>query len=67
MISELKTFLAINLLYKTINHVKECAAIGADVATIPINVFDKLIKHPLTDAGLKQFTNDWNKTGQSIL
>lgn len=52
---------------RTINHVKECASIGADVATIPVNVFDKLIKHPLTDSGLKQFAKDWDKTGQSIL
>ena len=52
---------------RTINHVKQCAILGADVATIPVNVFEKLIKHPLTDAGLEQFANDWNKTGQSIL
>ncbi len=52
---------------RTINHVKECAIIGADVATLPTNVFDKLIKHPLTELGLKQFTSDWKKTGQSIL
>ncbi len=52
---------------RTINHVKECATIGADVATLPANVFDKLIKHPLTELGLKQFASDWNKTGQSIL
>ena len=52
---------------RTINHVKQCAILGADVATIPVNVFEKLIKHPLTDAGLEQFAKDWNKTGQSIL
>lgn len=52
---------------RTINHVKQCAILGADVATIPVNVFEKLIKHPLTDAGLELFAKDWNKTGQSIL
>ena len=52
---------------RTINHVKQCALLGADVATIPINIFEKLVKHPLTDSGLSQFTADWEKTGQSIL
>ena len=52
---------------RTINHVKQCALLGADVATIPIDIFEKLVKHPLTDSGLSQFTSDWEKTGQSIL
>ena len=52
---------------RTINHVKECALHGADVATIPINIFEGLVKHPLTDSGLSQFTADWEKTGQSII
>ena len=52
---------------RTINHVKQCALLGADVATIPIDIFEKLVKHPLTDSGLSQFIADWEKTGQSIL
>ena len=52
---------------RTINHVKQCALLGADVATIPIDIFEKLVKHPLTASGLSQFTADWEKTGQSIL
>ena len=52
---------------RTTNHVKQCARLGADVATIPLDVFEKLIKHPLTDSGLNQFTADWKKTGQSII
>ena len=52
---------------RTTNHVKQCARLGADVATIPLDVFEKLIKHPLTDSGLSQFTADWEKTGQSII
>ena len=52
---------------RTINHVKECARLGADVATIPIDIFERLVKHPLTDSGLSQFTADWEKTGQSII
>jgi len=52
---------------RTINHVKQCARLGADVATIPLDIFEKLVKHPLTDSGLSQFTADWKKTGQSII
>ena len=52
---------------RTINHVKQCARLGADVATIPLDIFEKLVKHPLTDYGLSQFTDDWEKTGQSII
>ncbi len=52
---------------RTINHVKQCASHGADVATIPIDIFERLVKHPLTDSGLSQFTADWEKTGQSII
>lgn len=48
------------------NHVKEAALIGADVSTIPPDVLRKLINHPLTDKGLKDFLADWEKTGQSI-
>jgi transaldolase len=48
-------------------HVTECAAAGADVATIPPGVLRQLINHPLTDKGLDQFVADWKKTGQSIL
>ena len=52
---------------RTVNHVKQCACSGADVATIPLDIFEKLVKHPLTDSGLSQFTADWEKTGQSII
>ena len=52
---------------RTTNHVKQCARLGADVATIPLDVFEKLVRHPLTDSGLSQFTADWEKTGQSII
>jgi transaldolase len=52
---------------RTVNHVKEAAMIGADVATIPPAILKALVKHPLTDAGLTAFVNDWKKTGQKIL
>ncbi|WP_299476368.1 fructose-6-phosphate aldolase [uncultured Roseibium sp.] len=52
---------------RTANHVKECALIGADVATVPPSTLQGLVKHPLTDKGLDAFLADWAKTGQSIL
>lgn len=51
---------------RTVNHVKDAAMIGADVATIPPSILKALVKHPLTDKGLETFVADWKKTGQSI-
>ena len=42
-------------------HVLESALMGADIATIPFNVLDKLAAHPMTDKGLKAFLDDWKK------
>jgi transaldolase len=42
-------------------HVIEAAKAGADVATLPYDVFSKLVKHPLTDAGMEKFLSDWKK------
>lgn len=42
-------------------HVLEAAQIGADVATIPWGVLLQMLKHPLTDAGVKKFAEDWEK------
>jgi transaldolase len=51
---------------RTVNHVKDSAIAGADVATIPPSTLKALVKHPLTDKGLDAFMADWAKTGQSI-
>ena len=40
-------------------HVLNSALIGADIATIPYSVMIQLSKHPLTDAGIKKFLEDW--------
>ncbi len=45
-------------------HVLDAAKIGADVATCPLKILQQLVKHPLTDAGLKQFLADWEKRKQ---
>ena len=42
-------------------HVLQSALIGADIATIPFSVMLQLAKHPLTDAGIKKFLEDWEK------
>jgi len=42
-------------------HVVEVAKAGADIATIPVEVFEKLVAHPLTDKGLSVFLADWEK------
>ena len=42
-------------------HVVEAALMGADVSTVPLKVIDSLLKHPLTDIGLKKFLDDWEK------
>ena len=44
-------------------HVLDSALMGADIATIPYKVIQQLIKHPLTDIGLKNFLTDWKKLG----
>ena len=48
------------------DHVKQAALIGADIATCPFKVIEQLYRHPLTDAGLKQFLDDWAKLWQQI-
>jgi transaldolase len=42
-------------------HVLEAAKVGADIATMPAEVMEKMIQHPLTDSGLKRFLDDWEK------
>ncbi len=42
-------------------HVVQAALIGADVITMPFGVIERLIKHPLTDIGLKKFLDDYRK------
>jgi transaldolase len=41
-------------------HVIQAATAGADVATLPPDVLQKLLVHPLTESGLERFLKDWN-------
>jgi transaldolase len=47
-------------------HVIDAAKAGAHVATMPFSVLEMLMKHPLTDIGLKKFLDDWSKSGAKI-
>lgn len=42
-------------------HVVAAARLGVHIATVPYQVIKQMIKHPLTDAGIKRFLDDWKK------
>ena len=42
-------------------HVEQSALLGAHIATIPFNVIEKMVQHPLTDIGVHRFLDDWVK------
>ncbi|WP_298495577.1 fructose-6-phosphate aldolase [uncultured Maritimibacter sp.] len=52
---------------RTVNHVKDCALIGADVMTAPPSVIKALANHVLTDKGLDAFLADIKSAGIKIL
>lgn len=45
-------------------HVVEAALAGGHICTMPYSVFQQLVKHPLTDIGLKKFLADWDAQGR---
>jgi transaldolase len=47
-------------------HVLESARVGADIATVPFGVIEKLMQHPLTDIGIKRFLADWDTLNKSL-
>ncbi|WP_299351766.1 fructose-6-phosphate aldolase [uncultured Shimia sp.] len=52
---------------RTVNHVTQCALLGADVMTAPPNVIKAMVNHPLTDKGLDAFLADIKAAGIKIL
>ena len=44
-------------------HFHQSALAGADVATVPVSLFETLMNHPLTDKGMQLFDDDWKKLG----
>ena len=51
---------------RSVSHVRECLLAGADVGTMPSDIFKKLISHPLTDKGLAAFVADAKKANVTI-
>ncbi|MBI2208673.1 fructose-6-phosphate aldolase [Candidatus Woesearchaeota archaeon] len=51
---------------RSTEHVREVAMIGADIATMPFNVYKQLFNHALTDKGIKMFLDDWDKLQKGL-
>lgn len=51
---------------RSVSHVREAALAGADISTIPTDIFKKLMSHPLTDKGLAAFIADAKKANVTI-
>jgi len=47
-------------------HLVQAAMIGADVSTVPFKVIQQILKHPLTEAGLRTFLADWDKAQKAM-
>jgi transaldolase len=45
-------------------HVVQSAKIGSHIATVPYKIIKQMIKHPLTDAGIEIFLQDWQEAFQ---
>ena len=46
-------------------HCTQAAKVGADISTVPYGVLKQMVQHPLTDAGLARFLQDWEKAGNA--
>lgn len=44
-------------------HIHDVLLAGSDIATLPVELFEKLVDHPLTTIGMAKFEQDWKKTG----
>ena len=49
-----------------VDHVRRCAELGVDIATIPYKVIKQMFRHPLTDVGLERFLRDAEEAGIRI-
>lgn len=47
-------------------HVTQAAAAGAHIATLPYAIFEKMLSHPLTDAGIERFKTDWKHAQSNV-
>ena len=46
---------------RSVRHLHNAILAGADIATIPLDVMQKMTDHPLTDRGMEKFLSDWKK------
>lgn len=46
-------------------YIVEAALVGADIITLPFEILEQVVKHPMTDIGIKQFLADWKKVPKS--
>jgi len=56
--------LSAQVIAASIRHPQHClmaAKVGADIATVPYQVLMQMVRHPLTDIGIRRFRDDWNK------
>lgn len=47
-------------------HVLEAARVSSHIATVPYKVLEAMLRHPLTDIGIKRFLDDWAKVKQEL-
>ncbi len=47
-------------------HVTQAALAGAHIATVPYKVIRAMVKHPLTDIGIRRFLSDWEKAKREL-
>jgi transaldolase len=48
---------------RSIRHLHDSILAGADAATLPVEILEKAVSHPLTDKGIHLFDEDWAKLG----
>ena len=47
-------------------HVLEAARVSSHIATVPYKVLEAMLRHPLTDIGIKRFLDDWAKVKEAL-
>ena len=47
---------------RNVDHVENVAKAGADISTVPFKILKDMVKHPLTDAGIEKFLEDWKNS-----
>lgn len=48
---------------RNVRHLHDAIAAGAHAVTVPVELLEKAVAHPLTQQGMQKFTDDWQKLG----